>query len=470
MKLQRNNKYNKMIASVLLTSAILSGCSSAEAVVEPVETTTIEEPIETAVVEEPVEIVEDTEVHDIPKDMKYYRNYYKISDRERENRMARLDIKYPDSVHWSIYIKTIVVDDHGTYKVIPAVEVWDMDKEISTFYDLFTEEKLFDYPFDNSDGIYTETDYFGCFKKGFDFKKIKNAIPYFDDKEFYEFGVCFYAQTFFEKHIHDFRVRDGINYEINMDEIVEYYYDIPFNSDTMMLNTRDYADNYVTTVPLENQITSEELGLKCTYREEDKYFDFWKVSNEELNERASIYELEPSDEKISPDSIYTLVIKDADDNYKLMNTVMTENGETMEFYDFYTYIHLFDAPITSIFQYEAKSDSNHYFKGVDFKKIKNAIPYFDDKKIVKVDLFVETNRFISEKIGELRDRDGIYYKCPELSYYYNLMPLDNDDMSKLSYTKSEYLNNYLRIVPQDMQVTIKDLEMNLDKGKVKTLN
>ena len=464
-----NRLYTKMITSVVLVSTILSGCSSntgaqdeplVTAEVEPVATATVE-PLETA------EIAEDNGIHDIEKNQKYYLNYYKIGDNERARRMERLDIKYPDSVHWSIYIKTIIVEDHGTYKVIPALEIWDLNKQKSVFYDLFTEEKLFDFPLDEETDY--ETDYYGYYKKGFDIDKIENAISYFDDKAIIEFGVCFYAETFFEKHIHDFRIRDGIDYEINMDDIIEYYYNIPFNSDEMMLITSEYAENYVTTVPLENQVTTEELGLTCTYnREEDRYFDFWKISNEEVRERASEYDLKNGEDKVSPESIYTLVIKDAEDNYKLMHTIMTDDGKTMSFYDFYTLIHLFDAPITSTFYYKVKSQENHYFEGIDLNSIKKAIPYFDDKKIEKVDFYIETNNFLSERLEELSKKDGIDYKCPEQSYYYQLIPPTEAEtsMSTLFYSRTALLNNYLRTVPLDMQVGRKDLEVGLDKDKI----
>ncbi len=462
MKLQKNNKYAKMIASVLLTSTILTGCSSASAAVEPKES---------EVIEEVINVDENIEVHDIPKDENYFYNYYKISNQERENRLNRLDIKYPDAMHRSLHVKTLIVKDNGLYKVLPIIELWDLSSKKALFYDFFTEEELFECPINDESELNFEWGSYGDCTKGYDFSKIQNAIPYFDDKEIVEYGASYYAETFIDKYLNEFSKRDGIDYSVNMDDIIEYFYDIPWSSDDLFFSTYDYADNYVTTVPLENQVTSKELGLKSTYnKEEDKYFDFWKISDEELEERLNDLELIDKDEKLIASTIQTLVFADKENNYKLMNVLMHVEGKTLELYDIYTGIHLFDAPIKDKLIYGNTKEGDHYYWGMDLENIQNSIPYFEDKTIVKLDVFDETNAFVTNSINALREKDGINYKYPESSYWFYLYPMGEYNTDNLEFTKEVYAKNYLRSVPQDMQVYAKDLKMGLDKDKVKTLN
>ena len=466
MKLQKNNKYAKMIATMLLTSAILSGCGNAEAVVEPNESEVIEE-----IVEENINVVEeDIEVHDIVKDQYYYYNYFNITDQEREN---RLDIKYPNVVHRSNHIKTLLVRDGDVYKVLPVLLIVDDIEKVSTFYDLFTEEKLFDYSYNDISEIEGELDVqYHYYINGYNFSKIQNAIPYFDNKEIVGYGTCLYTQLFLIEHFDEFKEKDGINYQIDIDSIIEYFYDIPFNTGDLMISSYDYADNYVTTVPLENQVTSKELGLKSKYNaEEDKYFDFWKISDEEAEDRLANFEIVvDSKEEMTADSIHTLVFKDSEGNYKLMNIVMFVEDGMVRVSDVYTAIHLFDAPIVSKLNYKIVNENVHYYEGMDLENIVNVIPYFDDKEIVKIDIFNQTNYFVGESINELRKKDGVDYKYPESTYWFYLYPMEECNSAEISYSVEEYAKNYLVTVPQDMQVNSKDLKMNLDKDKVKTLN
>ena len=465
MKLQRNNKYAKMISSILLTSTILTGCSSAEAVVQPKETEIIEE------AETPM-VAKDTEVHDIAKDENYYLNYYKISDQERINRLSRLDIKYPDLVHRSQNIKTLIVKDNDVYKILPVIELWDTNNKISYFYDLFTEEELFEYPYkDISEVTATCDPYYGNYTGGYDFSKIKNAIPYFDDKEIVEFGVCFYAQTFFEKNLNKFAQRDDINYYLDIDGILEYYYDLPFNSDTLMINTYEYADNYVTTVPLENQVTSKELGLKSTHRIEDKYSDYWKLTDEQINERLSDFEFDDKNSEISADIIQTLVFKDEEDNYKVMNIRMSVNDNNeLEIYDVYTNMHLFDSKIKDNFGYSIGEEK---YVNIDFKHITNAIPYFENKEILDIYDFLECAYFVENNSNYFAEKDGINYKPLENSYYYYIYPKNGEgdfSLEDIVKTKEEFAKYYIISLPDDLRVNSKDLKMGLDKDKVKVLN
>ena len=457
--MQRNNIQNtKMIVSVLLTIIILSGCSNAEVVAEPKETEIIIESVETAV-------VEDTEVHDINKDSYYYINFYKITNKEIENRLKRIDIKYPDSVHRGHYVKALIVKDNDIYKVIPAIELWDLEHKVAIFYDLFTEEKLFEYPYKSTSEITAEFNEYGNYTGGYDFKKIKNAIPYFDGKEIKEFGACFYPQTFLQNYINEISKKDGINYALDVYRILDYNYDLPFNSDSIMLKTYDYAKNYVTTVPLENQVTSEELGLKSTYRIEDKYFDYWKISNEEIDESLVNFEIAGEDMKMSADTIQSLVLKDSEGNFKLMNVIMIDKGKDgLEFVDLYSEMHLFNARVKGTLDYDKK---NEKYTGLDLKNISDAIPYFEDKEIVKVDNFFGCVYFVENNYEYLVEKDNVNYNPLENSYYFYLYP-DNDSdsfyLNEIVKTKEEFAKYYIISIPEDLQIATKDL--NFEKRQI----
>ena len=469
MKLQRNNKYAKMIASLLLTSAILTGCTSTNTVAEPVETEVIETLHE---IDEATEEIVENEIHDIDKSEYYYYDYYKISDRQKELRLERLDIKYPDVVHRSQNIKTLIVKDNDTYKVLPVIELRDSNKNTAYFYDLFTEEELFEYPYkDVSEIIGTYNESLGYYTDGYDFSKIKNAIPYFDDKEIVEYGVCFYAQTFLMRYLNEFRERDDINYHIDVDSIIDYFYDPPFHSDTLMINTYDYADNYVTTVPLENQVTSKELGLESTHRIEDKYSDYWKLNDEEINERLCDFEFDDKDSKISADTIQSLVFKDEDGNYKLMDITMNVNDNNeLEIYDVYTDMHLFDVKVNNNFGYSSEKEK---YVNIDFKHITNAVPYFENKEILDIYDFFGCVYFVGNNHDYLVEKSNIKYKPIENSYLYYIYPgngTSNFSLDKIVKTKEEYAKYYIISLPDDLRVTTKDLKLGLDKDKIKTLN
>lgn len=449
MKLQRNNKYSRKItsgiATILLMSSVLCGCNK-------IETTN---DISTNIVEE-------------VKDENYYLNYYKITDEERLERLKELDIKYPNASHLGQYLKTLVVKDNDVYKILPVIELWDLNNNKSIFYDLFTEEKLFEYPFNDVKEITAEVNKeYGDYISGYDFNKIQNAIPYFKDKEIVEFGVCFYAETFLKKHLNEFSEKDGIEYKINMDDIIEYFYDIPFNPDNMLINTYDYADNYVTTVPVENQVTSKELGLESTYREEDKYSDYWKISKEEIEEKLNDFDIFNEEFQMNASKIQTLILKDSDNNYKVMNVCMDIlNSKVLEVYDVYSGTHLFDLLLTGKMAYD-KIDEEYV--NIDLNNIYNAIPYFEDKEIVKIDNLLGTVHFVENNYNYFVNTDNINYKPLENSYYFYIHYNEEYSLGNIYMSKKDYAKYYIISVPEDLQVSTKDLGMKLEDLKVKVM-
>ena len=469
MKLQRNNKYSKMIvnniAAVLLSCSILSGCAEGNAIIgesSVPENISMSDVVTTPVVEIEPQVIE--------KDENYYMSYSQITDAERERRLSNLDIKYPDVVHNGSYIYNLIVKNNDSYKVIPVITVRDYSNNVVNVYDLFTEEKLFDCDIESILNT-TADDYFGEIF-GIDFTKISNVVPYFENAEIVEVGVCFYATTFFEKHIDEFRNSDNINYNYNADEVLEYLFKLPFTVNELNFTTEEFADYYVTTVPLEYQVTSAELGLTITSSEEDKYFDFWKISDEELESRLNDFDMIYPEESIPAGAVQTLVFEDSDKNLKIMNVLIHIENGVCEFKDLYTGIKLFDAPMYDELGYAASNEdeTDHFYTGISLDKIFNVIPYFQDKTIIKLDYCTESNYYVRYNIDHFRERDGIAYKTPEFSYLACLYPVHSFVTDEFYATREEYAKCYLRTVPVELQVLSKDITLGLDAEKVKVLN
>lgn len=469
MKLQRNNKYSKMIvnniAAVLLSCSILSGCAEGNAIIgesSVPENISMSDVVTTPVVEIEPQVIE--------KDENYYMSYSQITDAERERRLSNLDVKYPNAVHNGSFVNTLVIKGNGSYKIIPVITVRDPLNNVVNIYDLFTEEKLFDCDIQS---VYNDTvDNYSGEVFGIDFNNISNVAPYFRDKEIFEAGACFYITTFFEKHIDEFRNEDNINYNFDADRVLEYIFELPFVTKYLNFTTAEFADYYVTTVPLEYQVTSKELGLTITSSEDDKYFDFWKISDEELESRLNDFDMIYPDESIPAGAVQTLVFEDSDKNLKIMNVLIHIENGVCEFKDLYTGIKLFDAPMYDELGYAVSNEdeTDHFYTGISLDKIFNVIPYFQDKTIIKLDDCTESNYFVGDHIAYFREKDGINYKRPELSYYFCLYPVDGFVTDEFYVTREEYARCYLTSVPVELQVLSKDITLGLDAEKVKVLN
>ena len=441
MKLQRNNKYvNKLtkgLSTLLLVSTILTGVN--------VNAYANEENI---------------------KNPFYYLNFYRISDNERNDRLTKLDIKFPEAIHVMDNIDTLVVNDNGTYKVMPVIRVYDNFKEKMEVYDLFTEEKLFELP--ETIEVYNNVKLNNYSQKvGHDFSKIENAIPYFSNKEIVDYGSCTYLTLFFEKNMKEFSKRDSIDYQFNRFMLLSYLYEANVNPLRSQYSTQRLADNYVTTVPIENQVTSEELGLKASSHDEDKYFDFWKYNEQNLEQNLEDFEVVFPDAVLSGAGVQTLVFKDNEGNYKLMNVLMNIQNNKMYLYDLFSNTELFNVNMIADLEYKMDNNFVHQYTGIDFSTVYDAIPYFNDKQIIKLDTCTEINNFVYENIVEFSNKDKINYKYPEGSYFYYNFPYDFEYNDDIVMTEEEYAKNYLVNVPTEMQVYSKDLKLGLDNVKTK---
>ena len=161
-----------------------------------------------------------------------------------------------------------------------------------------------------------------------------------------------YFYIFFKKHIDELSKKDNIDYNLDIDDMIEYLYDIPFDSRECMFETTQYAENYVVTIPDEYRVTSEELGLKTTHKEEDKCFDFWKMSVEEVNNKLSNIEIAYPAERLTGGEVQSLIIRDSEDNYKLMNITMFIDNDKMYVKDLFTGIDLFNVDMYDELGYE----------------------------------------------------------------------------------------------------------------------
>lgn len=458
MKLQRNNKFKGKIArgisTLLLTSMLLSGCStavSAETVENP---TTIPDAVE--------HTIEETTYSNTGKfPSNYYLNYYKIDNEEVEKRYSVFDIKYPNAL-WSLnYLSTVLVkDSNDDYKVIQAFIYINTSNKKIEVYDLSTEVELFEFPYDdlNSDLTINNSGLFYNAK----IDKATNKAPYFDNAEIVGFGSLGYEILFLNDIIEEQREKDGISYILYLPEVYNQVYTDNMDFTNNFKTTQELLKDYVKYVPIEHQLNSKELGLKPTYPAERKFFDSYKISDEQIDSRISKLNIHDKNEKISMGSVYTLVLKDSDDDYKLLSVISSNEGEDKkEFYDLYTKEYLFTLKCKKDFDYDIDSG---LFKNIDFSKLIDPIDYFNDKKICYMADCREVNYFSIRNIDELSKEDGITYKMPCSPILYILFPTGSYYIEEQFYTVEQYARNYVTL-PEDMIVTAKELGFENDKVK-----
>ena len=378
--------------------------------------------------------------------------YWKISDEEREKRLEEYDIKYPDSIWIMNQIETIVLKDaNDNYKVLQVIIAVDQDKNVICFYDLFTEEKLFDLPLkDKEFNTNTTGKYIG-----FDLNQIYNKIPYFEDKKIIEYGTCTYSTSFVQNHLEELRKKDGIEYFAVDGNPCTYMYPIKFNVNDISYTKRKISENYVTTVPNQFRVTPKEMGLTITYKKEREYADYWKISDEEQQRRMDEIYLSNKDDQYKVRDVKTLIVSDKNRNEKILNATLKYKDGYIYFYDLYTETYLF----------KTIGNNNTDISTLDFSYIEEEIPYFEDKKISKTGEFYETYAYICNNIDKYRKRDGINYELPDDGgiFYIKKYGKFSEDSS---YTIEQYATCYVTIVREENQVSQSELMIGLDKNKV----
>ena len=349
-------------------------------------------------------------------------------------------------------IGTIVLKDASdNYKVLQVIFRISENRKTLHFYDLFTEEKLFDLPYMDktfkTDDTYKFT--------GFDLKKIYNKIPYFDDKKIVEFGSSTCSTCFVENHLDEFRKKDGKDYTDVNDNIWNYMYPNKFRIESIAFTKKRISENYVTTVPNDFRVTPKEMGLTIMYEKEREYADYWKISSLEEQRRMENISLEDKDAKYRVFNVKTLIVTDENNNEKILNATLKYADEYIDFYDLYTGIYLF----------KIKGNYNTDITKLDFANIEDSIPFFEDKTIGKASDFSYTCGYIYDKIDEYRKRDGINYELPDdgcSKYLTKYAPYSID----ASYTVEQYATCYVTIVGEENQVSQSELMMGLEKNKV----
>lgn len=380
----------------------------------------------------------------------YFVHYWKISDEERKRRLEEYDIKYPNSLWIMNQIDSIVLKDkYDNYKVLQVYTIIDREEEVIHFYDIFTEEKLFDLPLTDKE-LKTDKD---LNYTGFDLSKIYNAIPYFNDKKIVEYGICVCSTLFVENHLNELGKRDGVEYcTINGDPWT-YMYPIQFTTKYSAYTKQEIAENYVTTVPNKFRVTPKEMGLTITYKKEREYADFWKISFEEEQKRMDEVYLYNENDKYKVCDVKTLIVNDG--NEKILNVILKYEDGYIYFYDLYSGISLF----------KIVGNKQTDISRLDFSNIEEAIPFFKEKNIIKSGEFDETYFYIYNNIDKYRKRDGINYEIPEdggMVYLTKYGKFSEDSL----YTVKQYATCYVTIVREENQVPQSELMMGLEKEKV----
>ena len=326
MKLQRKNKYSKRITAgliaLLISASLLAGCVEDEAVDESA-----------VVVEETEEPVKETP---LIKDENYYLNYYKLSDEEVEKELENYEFKYPNATWRMNQINTVtLLDEFHEYKVLQVIQRPDEKNNLIHIYDLFTEEHLFDIPYVEQN-ILINTDF-----ANWDLTKISNKIPYFDDKYIISMGICISSCLFVTNNLFALSQKDNINYLDPGFAPASILYPESFNDGDLHFNVQDIAKAYIKAVPKEIRVNTKKLGVTPTYREEDKYQDYWKINEDEIQLRLEKFKIASPDKSLKANVAKTLALKDANDCYKILNVIIQENGDMQEFYDLYSGLYLF---------------------------------------------------------------------------------------------------------------------------------
>lgn len=433
MKLQRKNKYSKKIAVGLLSAVLfanLVGCDDTKAMNEVANEVVIEEIV--------VDNVEEK-----------YTNFYDITEEEKEKRMEALQIKYPDAVTLLNQVSSFTIkDSEGNYKVIQTLERYNENSDIITYYDLFTEEKLFDLVITEECGYDSSTNLF----TNVDFSTIHNEIPYFKDKEIVEYGMCLGTIAFVRNHFNEVCGTNGVYEDYDYSYVFNYLFSENFIDSETYFTVKELADNYVTMVPKAYQVTAEEMGIRPTYREERKYADYWKISNEEKEERMKDVEIVKPLQKFQASVVHTLIFKDKEENIKIMNVYLLSQNNKITFCDLYSGIALFESTINGDIKY-----TDEGYTGINFNFKENSIPYFEDKEIISIDNAHVSNWYVQLNIGSLRARDNINYEIPDFGCIYYMYPYGSFDLNNLFFSKQEYAECYVVTVPKEMQVATREL-------------
>lgn len=446
MKLQRNNKYAKKITiglgALIVSLGILTGCNNNkdEAVM----------PTETSIVTEK-SIVDDD----------YFSNYYNISDEEISNRINRLSIKYPGSGFERGNVGTMVLKDkNGNFKILMLNLSRNEKDGITTIREMFTNEKLCDI---KTTDLGTLTDKYGK-RITANLNALTDISEYLSDYEIYELGDFSYSTNFLEAHFDDVKAQ----YNLNNDNYSISSNVVDYNKMTYVIES--VANNYVTNVADIFQLYGSDLGISTTadsYSLEEKYIAETKITEEEILRRTQLLGIDDANKSCSLLNVSTLLLKDINGNYKV-SQVYNEyimNGNNVigfKIYDLFTSSYLCELDIRT---FDFKQDYEGLYINADLSKFSKFSDILENYEIVEYGRWDYIFGVVSNHIKEFRERDGVDYEAPHM--YFEAYPngIDFDNM----YLISDIARNYVKYIPQEMQMYAKDYQIN-SSNKVLTKN
>jgi len=271
MKLQRNNKYSKGIATglsiLMLSSLVLSGCTKVDAVTneptEAVETTinptsTPYITIEPTITPEPTPTLEPTPT---PEPTPFIRTSYSIPDSDYINSaMEDLEIIDDDESYVASDFQSLLFTKNGQGKAM-CIQTFELNNGEYIVKDAFTGVDLF--KFTESNCYHNTTDIFDViiFSK---FQEIEVLSEFFNDVNIKDMKI---SEYWFE-WIYDFTkpymtADDWDTTCLDFLEGSDTYYD----KDEHFYTRKQLARYYVTYLPEENRVNVYDLFPELQYEE-----------------------------------------------------------------------------------------------------------------------------------------------------------------------------------------------------------
>lgn len=440
---QCNNSFNKSSYNVLDIAKIYS-----KYVVKEFQETSKELTLSSNNLEKVNNLVFSLDDHD------YFCNYYNISDEEVFSRISNIDMKYPNKKVNSLLIFSLVLKDkNDDYKTIMLLSSgFSDDNNMVNLYDPFTEEVVCKINYDDLIISYTSAKY------DVDTSKIIPCVDYLKDNKIISIGNCYHSITFFGEYFEEIIDKYGTTGTYNYNTISQC--SEAYNHENEFYTVNELAYIYSKYVVSEFQVTSKELGVSSN-NIKYKYDTVLGIDDDTLNERLSNVNINYEDEMLKPGDIFTLVLKDSNNNDK----VMFARNETSDYnyfklYDLYTDEYLCSLSVNNE-DVELSEHNKVLNYGTDaFNDISSILDGYTIKEFGLIDYGLS---YMLDNVDYYSKKDGIDYIVTD-SCYNNLFINGKKDvvMSKLDYVKA-----YLSYIPVDFQIYNKDLNLENDKVLVK---
>ena len=191
----------------------------------------------------------------------YGENSYTHSKVELEAKLKSLDIKYPEETITMNCVGTLVArDKDGNYKIIQTLEYIDDDANVMRIYDIFIEELLCEINIDDID--FSQNDLGKYYKM--DSSLFTPKCEYLEENSIYEYGSAAYAVLFIQEHFDDIIAKyaeAGKVYSYQVTDQYKYLYTYDVYYDEIEHSVEKIAMNYVKNIPVEFQVSPNELKM-----------------------------------------------------------------------------------------------------------------------------------------------------------------------------------------------------------------